>query len=276
MENERILIFGAAGSIGSELYRQLAPKNIVHAMDNNETNLFDLHEEHSQKGFDVSFRLGDIRDMDVVGETVRSFKPTIIFHAAALKHVSPNELFPREAVRTNVLGTLNILVAARDHNVPRLVYISTDKVINSNSVMGVTKRLGELVVRNSGYTAVRFGNVLGSRGSLIPIWERQMRRDEPLTVTDERAERFFMTIEEACALVIKAATLDAKGKVVVMEMGERKNILDLAKEILGKAGKDPSNIKMIGLRQGETLSEEIMTSAERETAEKVDEFYILK
>ncbi len=277
MENERIIIFGAAGSIGSELYRQLAEKNTVHAIDNNESALFDLHEEYDQKGYDVSFRLGDIRDTDVVEYQIRTFKPTIIFHAAALKHVYPNERFPREAVKTNVLGTLNILQAALEHIVPRLVYISTDKVINSNSVMGVTKRIGELVTKNAGYTAVRFGNVLGSRGSLIPIWERQISKGEPLTVTDARAERFFMTIEEACALVIKAATLaDAEGKIVVMEMGERKNILALAKEILGKAGKDETGIKMIGLRQGETLSEEIMTPAERETAKKVGEFYILK
>lgn len=275
MENERILIFGAAGSIGSELYRQLVEKNQVTAFDNNETALFDLHEEHAQKGYDVRFWLGDVRDKHSVSSCYDSVRPTVVFHAAALKHVYPNELFPEEAVNTNVKGTINVLRGATRAGVRRLIYISTDKVINSNSVMGVTKRLGELFTKQAGYTAVRFGNVLGSRGSLIPIWERQMSKGEPLTVTDARAERYFMTIEEACALVIQAAALDAKGKVVVMEMGERKNILAFAKEILGKAGKDEANIKMIGLRQGETLSEEVMTLAERESAVRVGDFYIL-
>lgn len=275
MENERILIFGAAGSIGSELYRQLAFNNRVCAFDNNETGLFDLHEEYAQKGCQVRFCLGDIRDEASVRLAFDEIKPTIVFNAAALKHVYPNELFPGEAVKTNVEGTLNIVRQAVMHQTPKLVYVSTDKVINSNSIMGVTKRLGELITKNAGYTAVRFGNVLGSRGSLIPIWERQVRMGEPLTVTHAEAERFFMTIEEACALVIKAAQLDAKGKVVVMEMGEKKNILALAKDILGKAGKPDYPISMIGLRQGETLSEEIMTPAERSTSEKIDEFFIL-
>lgn len=275
MENETILILGAAGSIGSELYRQLAPKNRVCAFDINESDLFDLHEEHAQKGYEVHFCLGDVRDERVVELAFDAIKPTVVFHAAALKHVYPNELFPEEALKTNAQGTINVVRQAVKHGVKNLVYISTDKVINSNSIMGVTKRLGELITKNAGYTAVRFGNVLGSRGSLIPIWDRQMQAGEPLTVTDERAERFFMTIQEACALVIKAAILNARGKVVVMEMGERKNILELAKEILGKSGL-PENIKMIGLRQGETLSEEIMTDAERAGAEKIDGFYILK
>ncbi len=273
----KILIFGGAGSIGGELYRQLVSEgNTVLSVDINETALFDLHEEYAQKGYDVQMRIGDVRDTEMVQECFISFEPDEVYIASGLKHVYPNEVFPNEAIKTNAIGTYNIVNTAQFCKTPKLVYISTDKVINSNSIMGVTKRLGELITRNAGYTAVRFGNVLGSRGSLIPIWERQLAKGEPITVTDARAERFFMTIEEACALVIKAAQLEASGKVVVMEMGERKNILALAKEILGKAGKDETNIKMIGLRQGETLSEEIMTPAERETAEKVGEFYILK
>lgn len=274
MENKSILITGASGSIGSELYRQLAQKNRILAVDQNESALFDLHEEYAQKGCDVLFRIGDIRDERVVKE-IFQFMPEVVFHCAALKHVYPTELLPREAVQTNVLGTLNIVEEAKRTKVPTLIYISTDKVINGNSVMGVTKKLGELITRNAGYVAVRFGNVLGSRGSLLPIWERQLAKGEPLTVTDERAERFFMTIEEAVALVIKAGTLDVSG-TLVMEMGERKNILALAKEILGKVGKPDYPIKMIGLRKGETLSEEIMTPTERETATKIDEFYLLK
>lgn len=276
MEGKTIVIYGAAGSIGAELYRQLAPQNRVFAVDFDETRLFDLHEEHSQKGYNVSFLIGDICDRQTVRATLnnKDFVPDVIFHAAARKHVSPMELFPREAVNTNVIGTLNIIEEAKERGIKKLVYVSTDKVINGDSVMGVTKKLGELITRNAGYTAVRFGNVLGSRGSLIPIWTRQIGSNEPLTVTDERAERFFMTIEEAVRLVIKAATLDVSG-TLVMEMGERKNILELAKEILGKAGKSDHPIKMIGLRKGETLSEETMTLKEREHASKIDEFYLL-
>lgn len=270
----KILITGSAGSIGSELYRQLVENNEIYALDINETGLFDLHEEYNQKGYKVHFRIGDVRDRHTVCSAISQFKPDIIYHAAALKHVYPNEVYPEEAINTNVLGTLNVVKEARKHGVEKLVYISTDKVINSNSVMGVTKRLGELMVKNAGYTAVRFGNVLGSRGSLIPIWERQLSRGEALTVTDERAERYFMTIEEACALVIKATDLGGS-KIVVMEMGEKKNILELAREILGKAGKDERQIKMIGLRPGESLSEETMTEEERARAIKIDQFYIL-
>lgn len=275
MQDKSIVIFGAAGSIGSELYKQLASQNRVLAVDINESALFDLHEEHAQKGHKVSFRIGDIRNRQTVREVLNTIPlPDIVFHCAALKHVYPNELFPEEAVETNVLGTLNIVKECKATGVDSLVYISTDKVINGNSVMGITKKLGEVVVKNAGYTAVRFGNVLGSRGSLLPIWERQLSKGEPITVTDERAERFFMTIEEACSLVIEASKLGG-GKVVVMEMGERKNILDLAKEILGKAGKPNYPIKMIGLRQGETLSEEVMTPEERARAIQVEKFFIL-
>lgn len=271
----KILIFGAAGSVGSELYRQLVDSNTILAVDINETALFDLHEEYAQKGKDVSFRIGDIRDRQVVREIFDSFTPATIFICSALKHVYPNELFPEEAVKTNVLGTINIVNEAKSRKVPKVVYISTDKVINSNSIMGVTKRLGELVTRNAGYTAVRFGNVLGSRGSVLPIWQRQIDKGEALTVTDSRAERYFMSIEEACRLVIKASEIGKGGEVIVMDMGKKKNVLELAKEILGKSGKE-ENIKMIGLRPGETLSEDIMTNEEITRSEKLEEFYIIR
>ena len=274
LENKKILITGSAGSVGSELYRQLAPKNTVLGFDIDETGLYDLHEEYRQKGHNVFYMLGDVRSRQTLSDLFDYFLPDIIFHAAALKHVSPNESYPMEAVKTNVEGTANIMLEAKRRSVPKLVYISTDKVINSNSVMGVTKRLGELMVRNAGYTAVRFGNVLGSRGSVIPIWQRQLEKGEPLTVTDERMERYFMSIEEACELVIEAADAEG-GKVMVMDMGERVNVLKIAKEILGKAGKPDHPIKIIGVRPGETLYEDTMTPEEKLKAIKQGRFWVI-
>jgi FlaA1/EpsC-like NDP-sugar epimerase len=276
IEGKRIFITGSAGSVGSELYAQLATKNTVLGLDINETGLFDLHEEYRLKGFDVHYRLGDVRNRETVRDAVSGFHPDIIFHAAALKHVTPNEVFPEEAVETNVKGTLNVVDAARRNGVPRLVYISTDKAINSWSVMGVTKKLGELITKNAGYTAVRFGNVLGSRGSVVPIWQRQLSTGEPLTVTDERMERYFMSIEEACELLIKAAEIGEGGEVMIMEMGALTNVLQMAKDILGKAGKSPDQIKMIGVRPGETLKEELMTPEELARATKIDGFWVIK
>lgn len=272
---KKILITGAAGSIGSELYRQLAPNNIVMALDFNETALFDLHEEYRLKGHDVHYRLGDVRDQDVINSVFDTFRPNIVYHSAALKHVTPNEAFPREATKTNVIGTLNVVGAAKRLGVKKLVYISTDKVINSNSVMGVTKRLGELVARNAGYIAVRFGNVLGSRGSVIPIWQRQLDANEPLTITDERMERYFMSIEEACELVIKAGETGPPGSVMVMDMGEKVNVLQAAKDILGKLRKPDYPINIIGIRPGETLSEGLMTEEESKRAVKQDRFWVI-
>lgn len=275
MEGKRILITGAAGSIGSELYRQLAPSNTVMALDNNETALFDLHEEYRLKGCNVHYRLGDVRDQRIVDDLFEDFLPELVFHASALKHVTPNEAFPREAVQTNVLGTLNVVEAAKRTAVEQLVYVSTDKVINSNSVMGVTKRLGELVAKNAGYVAVRFGNVLGSRGSVIPIWQRQLDAGEPLTVTDPKAERYFMSIEQACELLIKAADIGKPGQLLIMDMGGKVNILQAAKDILGKVGKPDHPISIIGMRPGETLSEGLMTSEEEARAIKNDKFWVI-
>lgn len=276
MKDKKIIIFGAAGSIGSELYRQLAPRNTVLAVDINETDLFDLHEENAQKGYAVSFRIGDVRDRQTVAEVFEQMPvPDLVFHCAALKHVYPNELFPVEAVKTNVLGTLNVIQEAKRLGVKKLVYISTDKVINSYSVMGVSKKLGELIARNAGYVAVRFGNVLGSRGSVLPIWEKQVARGEPITLTDVKAERYFMSIQEACELVIEAATVGEPGQTLVMDMGEKKNMYEFAKQFLRERGLSEDKITLIGLRKGETLSEEIMTSEEQKSAIKKGKFYII-
>src|SRR3990167_2416298 len=273
LKNRRIIIFGGAGSIGNELVRQLSKENKVFIFDQNETGAFDLTEELRIKGHEVSCRIGDIRDYKAVDDVFSDFKPQIVFQAAALKHVTPNEKYPIEAINTNIIGTYNILHCAKRYEVKKLVYISTDKVVNANSVMGITKKVGEVMTKNQGYIAVRFGNVMGSRGSVIPIWQDQITRGEPLTITDPRMERYMMTIPEACSLVIEACQKGEPGEIWVMDMGEKINILDLAKQIIGNR---KIGIKTIGERPGETMSERLMTLEEERSAIKRGKFYVIK
>lgn len=272
MENREILITGAAGSIGSELCRQLAPNNRVYAVDFNETELFNLYEELKFTS-PIRTRIGDIRNKETVEDIFnRGAIPEIVIHAAAYKHVSPMELDPIEAVQTNIIGTNNLVRMAKKRGT-QFINISTDKVVNGESIMGLTKKIAERIVQNAGFVSVRFGNVLGSRGSVIPIWQRQIDHNEPLTVTDSRMTRYFMTIEEACALVIEACEIGQSGEKVILDMGEQHNILDLAKEILKKSGKD-LEIKIIGAKAGETLQEKLMTDEEQKRAEKRGRFWV--
>ena len=279
MEGKIIYCFGGAGSIGSELVRQLAPKNTVIVIDNNETALFDIVEELTQKGFNVKGHLGDVRNEQMINEVARKFGyPTVIFNCAALKHVTPSAWNPLEYVTTNIVGTLNILRYAEliggFYKGTKVINISTDKVVNANSIMGATKKVAEIAVKNAGHVSVRFGNVIGSRGSVLPIWQRQLDNGEPLTVTDKKMTRFMMTIPQACTLLIKAAEVGEPGQILIMDMGEPVNVLKLAKDILKKADKD-NGIKMIGVRPGETLFERLMTDEEEARAEKVGEFYVI-
>lgn len=278
IKNKRILVTGGGGSIGSELVRQLCIRNKVYILDNNETAAFDLTEELKLKGHWVNCRIGDIRDRETIKDVFSDFKPQYIFHAAALKHVTPSEDSPIEYIKTNVLGTYNLLdIAKRWECVEKFIFISTDKVVNAISVMGQTKKLAETMVTNSGkgYLAVRFGNVLGSRGSVIPLWQEQLNRGDPLTVTDERMTRYMMTIPEACELVVQAGEVGVGGEVMILDMGKQVNILDLANEILNKSGKNVG-IKMIGIRPGETLTEHLMTAEEEGKAIKKGKFWIIK
>ena len=270
---KRILITGGAGSIGSELVRQLAPKNKIFILDQNETATFDLREELKHKGYWVHSRTGDIRDKDVVSDVFEDFKPQVVYHCAALKHVTPNEEYPIEAIQTNIIGTYNVLnEAKRWECLEKFVFISTDKAINAHSLMGATKRVGEIMVTNQGkgFVAVRFGNVLGSRGSLIPIWQAQHDKGLPITVTDKNMERYFMTIPEACALVIRA-TKEEKG-IVVLDMGKKVNIYDLALKVIKEAR---GEVEVIGVRKGETLDEKLMTEEEEKRAIKKDNYYLI-
>lgn len=266
MKGKRILITGSAGSIGAELVRQLAPSNHIYCLDQNESGLADLMEE-----LKVAGRVGDIRDEITIRDVFSDFKPQIVFHAAAYKCVNMMEVFPLEAIQTNIMGT-HILVstAKRWECVTKFINISSDKAVNSFSVMGQSKRMAESLVRNAGknFVSVRFGNVMDSNGSLLRIWQRQHAKGLPLSITDVRMERYFMSIPEAVKLVLKAAKFESG--LVIMNMGDKKKVIDLKKELYGDYPH-----KFIGIRPGETLSETLMTDEEKRRAVKNGEFYII-
>jgi FlaA1/EpsC-like NDP-sugar epimerase len=269
MKNKRILITGIAGSIGSELARQLCKRNKVYGCDINETGIMDLRNE-----IPISARVGDIRNPVTVNDIFSDFKPQIVFHAAAYKHVSPMEEIPRESIDANVIGTHNVLHYSGIYPVKKFIYISSDKAVNATSVMGITKRLGEVMTcnRGKGYVAVRFGNVLGSSGSVIPIWERQLNKGTPLSVTSAEAERYFMTIEDAVELVIKAGNDGKGGEIYILDMGKPVQILELAKRIAKELKGDT---EITGLRHGEVLTEKLMTEEEEKRARKEGKFWII-
>lgn len=284
MENRVIHIWGGAGSIGSELVRQLAISgNELTVLDIDETRMFDLVEELRLDGLNVRGFVADVRDKEFISNYMQNNSyPDYVINAAARKHVTPMEDTPMEAVSTNIGGVFNLINFCNKYHC-KLIQISTDKVVNAACIMGATKKVAELMVRNARYVSVRFGNVMGSRGSVIPIWQKQMEQGKPLTVTDERMERYMMTIEEACSLVIEAAQMeDVEGKVVCLDMGARIKILDLAKEILKRSGMENirpdgsigDSLRMIGMRQGEQLVERLMTEDEEESAEKRGKFWI--
>jgi FlaA1/EpsC-like NDP-sugar epimerase len=272
MTNERILITGAAGSIGSELVRQLAATNTVYGLDMNESGIHDVFLET-----DINYRVGDIRDYDTVNDVFSDIKPSVVFHAAAYKHVTPMELTPIEAIKTNIIGTYNLTHCARRWEVKKFVFISTDKAIHSNSVMGATKRVGEIMVKNQGkgFVVVRFGNVLGSRGSVIPIWERQINSGLAVTVTDPNMTRYMMTIKEACELVIEAGERGEGGEIMILDMGNPIKIIDLAERIIAET-RPGTEIKITGRQPGETMHEKLMLDEEKAVAIKDGRFFIIK
>lgn len=267
---KKVLITGVAGSIGFELARQLKDEYTVYGVDINESGVHDIRQE-----LGIAARVGDIRDKQTMNDVFSDFRPHIVYHAAAYKHVPLMEELPEEAVQTNIVGTSNVLRYSKIYPVEKFVYISSDKAVAPKTIMGGTKMLGELMTRNSGkgYVAVRFGNVLGSRGSLISIWQGQINRGEAITVTDNRAERYFMTIEDAVELVIEAGKIGKGGETICLDMGKKVNVLSLAKKIV--RGTD-TKIKEIGLRPGEQLTENLMLKEEEERAERRGKFYIIR
>lgn len=286
-QGRRVLVTGAGGSIGSELVRQLAslkPAELI-LIENSEFNAYQIDRSLARHFPDVPRRLhmACIRDRDRINAIFRAHKPELVFNAAALKHVPMVELNPCEGVLTNVIGSRNVSDAAREVGARAMVQVSTDKAVNTTNVMGATKRVGEfyaqaqdLITREIGHDtrffAVRFGNVLGSSGSLIPLFQEQIARGGPLTVTDPRMERYFMTIREAVELTLVAAAnglrAEAKnGRIFVLDMGQPVRIVDMAERMIRMAGKVPGEdikIDFIGIRPGEKLFEELFDRAEEQ------------
>jgi len=268
--NRCVVVTGAAGSIGSELCRQitkLAPSRLV-LLDIDETRLYELWLEIDAVATGVPVMcLCDIRDIGGLDAVMRAYRPDVVLHAAAYKHVPLMELAPAEAVKTNVLGTRNVVECCERNGVERFVLISTDKAVAPVNVMGLTKALAERIMLDAtrrgrlNAVAVRFGNVLASRGSVVPIFAEQLRRGGPLTVTDPEVTRYFMTIPEAARLVLQAQAIGNPGDVFALEMGEPVRIVDLARKMIALSGV-PADIEFVGLRPGEKLHESLVTESE--------------
>jgi FlaA1/EpsC-like NDP-sugar epimerase len=270
LEGKVVLVTGAAGSIGSELCRQIAtyhPRKLV-CVDQSETGIFYLQQELGGHSQDV-FVVADVTDEARMLATFREHAPRVVFHAAAYKHVPIMERNVHEAVKNNVFGLVTLLDIAERNSCEKFVLISSDKAVNPTNVMGVTKRVGELILacratRSMKCVSVRFGNVLGSNGSVVPLFQKQLRDNLPLTVTHPEIRRFFMTIKEAAALVLQAFTIGSHGEILVLDMGESMSILRLAKTLIHLSGKTEEQVPIhfTGLREGEKLYEELFFAHE--------------
>lgn len=274
LKDQVILVTGGAGSIGSEIARQIAHyeyKSLI-IIDQAESALYDLQQELKQNGFHNFVPIvGDIRDKNRMNEYFQEFKPTMVFHAAAYKHVPLMEYNSYEAIKINVAGTKNIVDLSMNHNVDKFVFVSTDKAVNPTNVMGATKRIAEMYIscmqqeNKTKFITTRFGNVLGSNGSVIPLFKKQIEKGGPLTVTHKEVTRFFMTIPEASQLVLEAAAMGSGGEIFIFDMGESVKIFDLAKNMIKLSGlkyPDDIDIKITGLRPGEKLYEELLANGE--------------
>ena len=271
-----VLVTGGGGSIGSELCRQIAkaaPKRLV-IFDIYENNAYAIQQEliRSCPRLDLTVLIGSVRNTNRINAVMRAYQPDIVFHAAAHKHVPLMEQSPNEAIKNNVIGTYKTAKAAAAQNVKKFVLISTDKAVNPTNIMGASKRLCEMVVQmmerksaSTSFVAVRFGNVLGSNGSVIPLFKKQIAEGGPVTVTDKRVIRYFMTIPEAVSLVLQASYYAKGGEIFVLEMGEPVKIDDMARNLIRLSGLRPDvdiKIEYIGLRPGEKLYEELLMNEE--------------
>ncbi len=284
-----VLVTGGGGSIGSELCRQIAsysPKKLL-ILDNYENNLYDILNELNRKypEQDIVPIVANVREMQRLDELFAEYKPHIVFHAAAHKHVPLMEHHPEEAIKNNVFGTWNVAHCADKHGTERFVLISTDKAVNPTNVMGATKRIAEMIIQSlnerskTEFVAVRFGNVLGSNGSVIPLFKKQIEQGGPVTVTHPDITRFFMTIPEAVQLVIQAGSMAQGGEIFVLDMGQPVKILDLAKNLIRLSGFEPYediDIEITGLRPGEKLYEELLMNEEGLQATKHNKIFVAK
>jgi FlaA1/EpsC-like NDP-sugar epimerase len=289
IRGKTVLITGAGGSIGSELCRQIAcfdPSSLL-ILGRGENSIFQIHNELRRDYPDISLTpiIADVQDKHRIEHIFSSLKPAVVFHAAAHKHVPLMEAHPTEALKNNVFGTQNVAEAAHAHGVERFVLISTDKAVNPTSVMGATKRIAEILVQSlnqhstTKYMSVRFGNVLGSRGSIIPLFKEQIARGGPVTVTHPEMTRYFMTIPEAVSLVIQAGAMGKGGEVFILDMGEPVKILDLAKDLISLSGFKPDEdikIEFVGVRPGEKLFEELLTAEEGTTSTQHKQIFVAK
>ncbi len=276
-----VLITGAGGSIGSELSRQVAHFGAgkVLLLGHGENSIYEIHREliREHPHLDIVPLIADIQDQGRINHIFRVHRPQVVFHAAAHKHVPMMEYNPTEALKNNVLGTRNVAEAADANGTERFVMISTDKAVNPTSVMGATKRIAELVIQHinqrsqTKFMSVRFGNVLGSRGSVVPLFKEQIARGGPVTVTHPDMTRYFMTIPEAVSLVIQAGAMGSGSEVFILDMGEPVRIVDLARDLVTLSGFKPDvdiRIEFTGMRPGEKLFEELLTSTEGISATK--------
>ncbi|WP_340155844.1 nucleoside-diphosphate sugar epimerase/dehydratase [uncultured Winogradskyella sp.] len=287
-DNQVILITGAAGSIGSEIARKASLYNFkkLILVDNAESALYDIQQEFRQQGLEnIEAIVADVRNKTRIDQIFNQNKPKIVFHAAAYKHVPLMENNPFEAVSVNIGGTKNVADIAVKHSVDKFVLISTDKAVNPTNVMGATKRIAELYVTclkgkgNTGFITTRFGNVLGSNGSVIPLFKKQIEKGGPLTVTHKEITRYFMTIPEACQLVLEAAAMGNGGEIFVFDMGEPIKIFNLATNMIILSGlryPEDIDIKITGLRPGEKIYEELLADGENTKKTYHDKIMIAK
>lgn len=276
LTRKKIVITGAGGSIGSEICRQVVqfgPAQVI-LLGHGENSIYTIHAELSEKeenkGIEFIPIIADIQDRERIFEVIQQYEPDVIYHAAAHKHVPLMECNPHEAVKNNIYGTKNIADAAHTFGVSNFVMISTDKAVNPPNIMGATKRIAEMIIQNlaryseTNFAAVRFGNVLGSRGSVVPRFQAQIAAGGPVTVTHPEMTRYFMTIPEASRLVLQAGTLAQGGEVFVLDMGEPMRIVDLAKNLIRLSGftEEDIAIEFSGIRQGEKMYEELLNEEE--------------
>lgn len=287
LRGKTVLVSGAGGSIGSEICRQIAmfgPKGIIfYEHYENDVYFLELELKENYPAIMVKTIIGDIKDISVLKYVFSKYKPQIVFHAAAHKHVPLLEENPASAVRNNIVGTRNLIYAASHYRVESFVLISTDKAVHPTSAMGASKRIAEMLLQakagksKTKFMAVRFGNVLGSSGSVVQLFKKQIEHGGPITVTHPDVKRYFMTVQEAVRLVIQAGAIGRGGEIFVLDMGEQIKIVDLAKELISLSGLEIDKditIKFVGLRPGEKLYEETLHDMEKDRATKHDKIFV--